>query len=57
VRFVITIVAFDEEPWTFYSGDLEPGEIGSIVVAISKRMKDEPPGWSVHITHVLERNP
>jgi hypothetical protein len=48
-RFEVTISPIDNDPWIFYLGDLEPGEIGSIVVAVFKRMIGEPPGWALHI--------
>lgn len=54
MRYQITLVPADDEPFVFYVGDLQPGEIGSIIVAALKRMQAEPPGWSVHVTHILE---
>lgn len=54
MRYQITLVPADDEPFVFYAGMLEPGEVGSIIVAAMKRMRGEPPGWSVHIMHILE---
>lgn len=48
-RFEVVISPTDAEPFLFYLGDLEPAEIGSIVVAVFKRMIGEPPGWTLHI--------
>lgn len=54
--YEVTIDPVDDEPFIFYAGHLEPGEIGSIVVAVDKRMDGEPAGWSLHIRKLTGEN-
>lgn len=38
-----------QDPFPFYLGALDAPEVGQMVVAVARRMENEPPGWSLHI--------
>jgi hypothetical protein len=48
-RFEFTIAPVDDEPFTFFTGQLETAEIGSMFLAVIKRMASEPVGWTLHV--------
>src|SRR4051794_2325018 len=50
--FHVAIIHADGYVLPFYTGDLEPGEIGSMATLVAKRMQTEPRGWVLTIAQI-----